>query len=225
MPVAPSSSAASFAQALDADLRAMDIARVGGDLALDFINTAEYRGTPQALEFLSSARRLLAWSHHAGLLGEPALTRLARQLAKQPRDGQRLLTSAIALRESLYSLFVNLTQQRVPQSSALKPLNEALAAMTRHRLLHSAAGAIAWRWSDEGGAAAAVLGPPSLAAAQLLTAQPLHKLKQCPGCGWLFLDTSRNGLRRWCSMAYCGSTDKSRRQYRRRLDGAAPTVR
>jgi predicted RNA-binding Zn ribbon-like protein len=218
MPVAPSS-ATTFVQALDADLRATDIARIGGDLALDFVNTAEYRGTPKALEFLSSAQRLLAWCHHAGLFGEPELTRLARQLAKQPRDGQRLLASAVALRESLYSLFVNLTQQRAPHASALKPLNEALAEMTRHRLLHSAGGAVAWRWSAEAGAAAAVLGPPTLAAAQLLTAQPLDKLKQCPGCGWLFLDTSRNGLRRWCSMAYCGSTDKSRRQYKRRVEG------
>lgn len=224
MPVAPSS-AAGFAQALGADLRATDIARIGGDLALDFINTAEYRGTPQALEFLSSAQCLLAWSHHAGLFSEPELTRLARHLAKRPRDGQRLLASAVALRESLYQLFVGLTQQRAPLPSALKPLNEALATLTRHRTLQSVDGTVAWRWRDEGGVSAAVLGPPSLAAAQLLTAQPLDKLKQCPGCGWLFLDTSRNGLRRWCSMAYCGSTDKSRRQYRRRIDGVTPTGR
>ena len=220
---AVSSSASPFAQALGADLRATGIARIGGDLALDFINTAEYHGTPQAVEFLSSAQRLLAWSHHAGLFGEPELTRLARQLAKRPQDGQRLLASALALRESLYHLFVNLTQQRAPYQSALKPLNEALATLTRHRLLQSAGDAVAWRWSAEGGATAVVLGPPCLAAAQLLTAQPLDKLKQCPGCGWLFLDTSRNGLRRWCSMAYCGSTHKSRRQYQRRIVGVAPT--
>ncbi|MFD0480100.1 CGNR zinc finger domain-containing protein [Nonomuraea thailandensis] len=36
---------------------------------------------------------------------------------------------------------------------------------------------------------------------------------ECPSCGWLFLDTTRNGSRRWCSMAMCGSQVKSRRYY------------
>ena len=36
---------------------------------------------------------------------------------------------------------------------------------------------------------------------------------ECPSCRWLFLDTSRNGRRRWCSMATCGSRIKARRHY------------
>ncbi|WP_344746998.1 CGNR zinc finger domain-containing protein [Streptosporangium vulgare] len=35
----------------------------------------------------------------------------------------------------------------------------------------------------------------------------------CPSCYWLFLDTSKNGRRRWCSMTTCGSRDKARRYY------------
>ena len=42
---------------------------------------------------------------------------------------------------------------------------------------------------------------------------PLERVGECPSCGWLFLDTSRNGRRRWCSMATCGSRDKARRYY------------
>ncbi|TIU06903.1 MAG: CGNR zinc finger domain-containing protein, partial [Mesorhizobium sp.] len=30
----------------------------------------------------------------------------------------------------------------------------------------------------------------------------------CPRCGWLFLDTSRGGKRRWCSMRTCGNREK-----------------
>ncbi|WP_198925374.1 CGNR zinc finger domain-containing protein [Dictyobacter vulcani] len=43
-------------------------------------------------------------------------------------------------------------------------------------------------------------------------------MKECPGnkgCGWLFLDTSKNGRRQWCSMQGCGSRAKRRRQYGR----------
>ncbi|MGH8827210.1 MAG: CGNR zinc finger domain-containing protein, partial [Jiangellaceae bacterium] len=34
-------------------------------------------------------------------------------------------------------------------------------------------------------------------AMQVLTTGPLDRLGRCPGCGWLFIDTSRNGRRRW----------------------------
>ena len=51
-------------------------------------------------------------------------------------------------------------------------------------------------------------------AAALLRDGPLDRLRQCPGpdgwCGWLFLDRSRNGSRRWCSMALCGNPAKMR---------------
>jgi predicted RNA-binding Zn ribbon-like protein len=36
------------------------------------------------------------------------------------------------------------------------------------------------------------------------------------GCSWLFLDTSRNRSRRWCSMEDCGNRAKARRHYERR---------
>jgi predicted RNA-binding Zn ribbon-like protein len=54
----------------------------------------------------------------------------------------------------------------------------------------------------------------------LLRTGELTRLRQCPpdegGCGWLFLDRSRNGSRRWCRMADCGTEVKSRRLTERR---------
>lgn len=37
------------------------------------------------------------------------------------------------------------------------------------------------------------------------------RLKACPGpeCAWVFRDTSRNGSRRWCDMAWCGNRAKA----------------
>lgn len=36
------------------------------------------------------------------------------------------------------------------------------------------------------------------------------RVKACPGpdCGWVFVDRSRNGSRRWCQMAECGNRAK-----------------
>lgn len=63
-----------------------------------------------------------------------------------------------------------------------------------------------------------ILGPLAWAAFDLLRTDRLDRLKQCPpvDCGWLFLDTTKNGTRRWCDMATCGSRAKAAASRRRR---------
>jgi predicted RNA-binding Zn ribbon-like protein len=60
------------------------------------------------------------------------------------------------------------------------------------------------------------------AAMDLLLTADYGRLRRCPpedgGCGWIVLDQSRNGSRRWCQMADCGSAAKSRRLTERRRD-------
>jgi predicted RNA-binding Zn ribbon-like protein len=67
----------------------------------------------------------------------------------------------------------------------------------------------------------------AVAAIELLTTLDRAQLKECPpsegGCGWLFLDRSRNGTRRWCAMEDCGAQAKARRlTARRRASRATP---
>lgn len=50
---------------------------------------------------------------------------------------------------------------------------------------------------------------------ELLRHGRLDRVGVCERCGWLFLDTSRNGRRRWCSMLSCGAKEKARRHYQK----------
>jgi predicted RNA-binding Zn ribbon-like protein len=62
-----------------------------------------------------------------------------------------------------------------------------------------------------------------LDAVDLVTRVP-DRIRQCahPACVLWFLDTSRSGARRWCSMATCGNRTKARRHYQRaRADAPA----
>lgn len=61
-------------------------------------------------------------------------------------------------------------------------------------------------------------------AVELMTDPRLDRLKQCPGCGWLFLDLSKNRSRRWCSMDMCGGRDKALRHYRRQRAAIEPEL-
>jgi predicted RNA-binding Zn ribbon-like protein len=62
----------------------------------------------------------------------------------------------------------------------------------------------------------ALLWPIVHSAGELPLSEELDHVKECPSCGWLFLDTSKNQSRRWCSMNTCGARDKMRRYHRRR---------
>jgi hypothetical protein len=62
------------------------------------------------------------------------------------------------------------------------------------------------------------------ACVELVQTVEVRQLKACPldqgGCGWLFLDRSRNGSRRWCTMDDCGAHAKARRLTERRRRSA-----
>jgi predicted RNA-binding Zn ribbon-like protein len=45
----------------------------------------------------------------------------------------------------------------------------------------------------------------------------LARVRHCANerCLWLFLDDSKSGTRRWCSMSACGNRAKAHRHYAR----------
>jgi predicted RNA-binding Zn ribbon-like protein len=65
---------------------------------------------------------------------------------------------------------------------------------------------------------------PWLAVRSLLHLLDDHpdRLRKCgnPDCVLWFLDATRSGTRRWCSMTACGNRLKARRHYRRRHPGS-----
>ena len=49
----------------------------------------------------------------------------------------------------------------------------------------------------------------------LLTSDEMGRVKECPGCGWIFYDETKNGKRRWCNPVNCGTKDKMTRYYKK----------
>lgn len=63
---------------------------------------------------------------------------------------------------------------------------------------------------------------PALLDALDLAREGIHRVRECaaPNCGFVYVDTSRNGSRRWCSMERCGSRAKAHAYYARRRSSA-----
>jgi predicted RNA-binding Zn ribbon-like protein len=177
---------------------------IAGDVALDFVNTAEERGHPDADDALRTPADLRLWGNRHGLIsravsaGEDELTELSR---------------AREARELLYALFF----ARVHGQPAIKAQLARLAELSAEaygaaRLQPADDGSVEWRWSRS--ELATVRHATVAGAIELLRTSPSPRLKQCPGahCGWLFLDTTKRGNRRWCSMSECGQEAKDERR-------------
>jgi predicted RNA-binding Zn ribbon-like protein len=194
---------------------------LGGALCLNFTNTTSGRGSDHNLEHLQRYDHLLAWAAHVGAVNETACKALASLANRRPRAAAGSLLRAVRLRESLHGIFTATIAGAAPPALAMADLNKALAeAMAAASILPTARG-FAWTWSDLTSSLDCVLWPVVRSAAELLTGPRLERLKACPGrnCGWLFLDGTRNGRRRWCEMEVCGSRAKMRR-YRQRRQAA-----
>lgn len=182
---------------------------VAGHAVLDFVNTAEERGHPEAGDVLLTPADLRLWGQRYGLVAGSL-----RLDAGAPAELER----ALEARELLYDLMLARAQGRSLPEARLERLGElTAAAYAAGRLGVDGDGAVAWRWSRTD---LATIRHVALAAGvDLLRAQPAPRIKQCPGdhCGWFFVDATKRGNRRWCLMSECGQDAKvDRRRQRRR---------
>jgi predicted RNA-binding Zn ribbon-like protein len=188
---------------------------VGGNLALDFVNTLD--GDPPS-ECLRGYGDLVAWSVRVGLLSADEGERLARAADDRPADAEAAHGDALRLRGALYSVFRAIAEDEDPPLRDLEDLRGyECEALSRGRLTRGDHG-FDWEWTEERDLAR-ILWPVAHAATELLTSEDLGRLKLCAGCYWLFLDASRNRSRRWCTMEVCGTDEKMRRYVAKRRRG------
>ena len=199
----------------------------GGVVCLEFVNTVGWRLADHPSEYLGSYEDLLEWGRQAGLLAPERTERLLRQAALDPEGARETLSRALALREAIHRVISRAIAGETQDERDLSALNRELSiALSRLRVM-AAGGAYGWGWNrsdDDGGARLdGPLWPVARSAAELLTSPKLGRVKVCAGegCGWIFLDESRNRSRRWCDSRDCGNRERVRRHLaRKRASGS-----
>lgn len=186
----------------------------GGSLCLDFVNTVHKRPAGPDDEYLRELGDFLRWSEKAGLLKAHRV----RPLARTVEAPERLLTELKALRELLHRIFDRVSQGHPPADKDLKAFARYAGASRTRQELSFERGRAHWRCPTPRQADLRLVDPILMDADALLTGDRLDRVKRCEpdeGCGWLFLDLSKNRSRRWCSMDTCGSAAKARAWYHR----------
>lgn len=179
---------------------------IGGHPVLDLTNTVFNRSDPAAdNELLASPAEVLSWCESVGLFtSKPRLTGVA---------ARTLVRDVHEVREHAWAVFdaVSRGESAPPEHLGFLLERAGEGARAGHiRRIDTALDELTAKWSVPG------VFPATLAllAVHAFFTLPPDRIRTCDRCGWLFLDSSRGGRRRWCSMSTCGNREKASRHRR-----------
>jgi predicted RNA-binding Zn ribbon-like protein len=183
---------------------------VAGHSAVDLVNTLDWRFRESgAEELLNTYEDLLRFTEQTGLLSQRQAKALRRT---EGPAASRALQQARDLRESAAQVFYAMVDRVEPPVEGVLRLDRYMHTAQANRTLRWTPSGVKLVWAEETDPALPVwlLGQ---AAADALTSASAGNLRACADatCRWLFLDMSKNHMRRWCDMKICGNRTKARR--------------
>jgi len=177
-----------------------------GRPCLNFVATVGNR-MGHAFDRWRDAAALARWCIESGLLPAP------------PAIRPRQLEQARTLREAIYRTIASVRARRPPRAPDIEEINAWAARPAPAPRLAPSGRAATWVAGDplEG-----VLAAIARDAIDLLSGPDLERMRECAesSCSVLFVDASRPGRRRWCSMSRCGNKMKKaafRRRHQRKV--------
>jgi predicted RNA-binding Zn ribbon-like protein len=168
---------------------------IGGHTALDLLNTVSWRLDPsRTIDRVATSEALAIWCGAVGF-------------ADLPSEVPAPLERVAAVREVVYGAVLPVA--RGMESADLGELQGLLVGALERATLRGVR-PLDWVGAD-------LVDELVLAAGRLVEREDLGRLRECQdsGCGWLFLDRSKNGSRRWCSSGDCGNRARAKRHYER----------
>ncbi|MGW0607193.1 CGNR zinc finger domain-containing protein [Streptomyces sp. NPDC002640] len=194
---------------------------VGGHPVLDFANTVAWRLDPaRTVDRVKGAEGWARWAVTAGLIGAGEHAEaVLRAAAAVPAQAETATAALVDLRAALLPVLDALVDDAEPPAGEWDALRRAL---TQVRQASALPPSFPLRWQPDLDSLDGLRHKLALRTEALLGGDALDRVRRCEGtgCGWFFLDRSRNGTRRWCSAGDCGNRDRARRHYARTRQGS-----
>ncbi len=185
-------------------------------LCCNFVNTLYSWKTDDNYDFLEDYHHFISWCEKLSVADAQYLNRL-RSLAKRtPEEARRVMEEVRGIRDLLHAFISASAKQDQQKIQKLLPhINLLLAeAWSLVRLDFDGT-----RFTPSFKIKPLELVTPVRIILKslydLLTEMDIARLKECPSCGWVFYDETKNGKRRWCNPLNCGTQDKMSRYHQR----------
>lgn len=186
---------------------------VGGNPALDFVNTVVSRTGRVGPDLLHRYEDLLVFFERAFEVKPEIVEHLSGTAESNVPAARLAMSYGLKIRDSIGRVFDDLAMAREPDPAKLDDVVQAAKRSYGCRELVHVADGYRWAWCVTGDLALPVDAVASAAVELLLHGDRHARIRACPGsnCGWLFVDTSKNGRRKWCSEADCGASARMKR--------------
>ncbi len=183
---------------------------------LDFLNTKPVLADGPT-ELLSDVRALERWLIASGMASS-AKAKAAVRSWRDSTQAAAFLEQLLAFRERLREAVVRIEKGSQPADAFLAEVNSLLIQSPLRSSLRKRDGKVIREMTFEPSKPADLWAPIIDATADLLVNAEASRIRQCESCVLHFLDTSKKGARRWCSMNICGNKLKvAAYQQRRRV--------
>ena len=191
----------------------------GGILCCDFVNTVYAWRGENLHEYLGDYIDFIAWCKKLSIYNNSYLNSLQKIATTEPAKCTTAMKTIKEVRELLYHFISAIAAKKYKEVRRLLPaINEWIAASLSHVCFEFKSNQFISAYDQKLPDLISPLWKVLHSLYDLLTKEDTEKVKECPRCGWVFLDTTKNGKRRWCDPAECGTADKMKRYYKRKKE-------
>jgi len=187
----------------------------GGVPCLDFVNTVPDRFDGSDRDNLNDFSDLIYWARKAGILDKGAFAALEKAGQANEKRAIDFFAEAVDLRDLIYAIFKPIALKQKVRPADMEAFNKLTSKYFPFLEVVFQKDKFKEEWNFPTGHFYAITAPLVKSAHALLLSDTWGRVKECPNCGWLFWDTTKNGKRKWCSMEDCGSSAKALAWYHR----------
>ena len=194
---------------------------IGERLWLDFVNTDDVR-RGMRVDVLGDFDALVQWLAVGDVLDAERASSIRRRAQQQPAGATAALADARRVRSNMRALAERGGQVADVRLNVVAEINRVLGRSAGTRRLETRSdGSFVRSFVPTGDAFAGLMIPVVESAADALVLGELSRVRRCADarCLRVFLDSTKNGRRRWCDMSTCGNRAKAAR-HRRKVMGA-----
>jgi predicted RNA-binding Zn ribbon-like protein len=184
----------------------------GNNLCCNFVNTVYAWSGKNLHEYLGKYEDFINWCRKLNVGDEVLLKPLLVKAKQFPRKADTALKEIKNMRLLLYNFI----------SAIAAKDNEAIRTLLPqvNKFLDKAAAHTTVQFSDNNFTLTLIADSGDLLSPvwivlqslnELLLTEDMERIKECPRCGWVFVDRTKNATRRWCAPEECGSADKMQR--------------
>jgi predicted RNA-binding Zn ribbon-like protein len=174
-------------------------------------------------DLLRDFEALLTWLHANGAVDDERAAGVRRRAVLQPAAAAAALVDARRMRAALRVFAEKGDQSDRVRDDTVAEINRVLGRSAGTRRIDPAPeGGYQRSFVPTGDAFAGLMIPIAESAADTLVASELPRVRRCadPRCHRVFLDGTKNGMRRWCDMGTCGNRAKAARHRARGITPA-----